>query len=127
MSVLRSWGVIADRGALPEKRFLIAARLGVDRLRDQSSLVRKEAVKVRINVKVYCKEVCCGVQRYLRKRAVCDGQGNAKVPVRSRLIYCIDSNLTVRLFGFVSPLGVSELNHPSSPLLLHVAFLLAFM
>lgn len=46
MAVLRVWGVITERGALPRKRFLVAARLGADRLRDQSSLVRKEAVKV---------------------------------------------------------------------------------
>ncbi|CBN77248.1 conserved unknown protein [Ectocarpus siliculosus] len=46
VAVLRSWGRIAERGALPRKRFLIAARLGRDRLRDQSSLVRKEAVKL---------------------------------------------------------------------------------
>ncbi|CAN0427247.1 unnamed protein product, partial [Hapterophycus canaliculatus] len=46
LAVLRAWGSIAERGALPRKRFLIAARLGRNRLRDQSSLVRKEAVKV---------------------------------------------------------------------------------
>lgn len=46
MAVLRVWGIITERGALPRKRFLVAARLGADRLRDQSSLVRKEAVKV---------------------------------------------------------------------------------
>lgn len=44
--MLRAWGVIAERQALPRRRFLVAARLGTDRLRDQSSLVRKEAVKV---------------------------------------------------------------------------------
>lgn len=46
MMVLKAWAVIAERRALPRKRFLIAVRLGADRLRDQSSLVRKEAAKV---------------------------------------------------------------------------------
>ncbi|CAM9483812.1 unnamed protein product [Scytosiphon promiscuus] len=46
LAVLRAWSSIAERGALPRKRFLIAARLGRNRLRDQSSLVRKEAVKL---------------------------------------------------------------------------------
>lgn len=46
LAVLRAWGSIAERGALPRMRFLVAARLGRDRLHDQSSLVRKEAIKV---------------------------------------------------------------------------------
>ena len=44
--VLRAWGSIAERRALPRMYYLVAAKLGSDRLRDQSSLVRKEAAKV---------------------------------------------------------------------------------
>ena len=46
VAVLKAWASIAERGALPRVRVLIAARLGRDRLRDQSSMVRKEAVRV---------------------------------------------------------------------------------
>ncbi|CAM9236529.1 unnamed protein product [Pylaiella littoralis] len=46
LAVLRAWRSIAERRALPRARFPDAARLGRDRLHDQSSLVRKEAVKL---------------------------------------------------------------------------------
>eukprot|EP00903_Cladosiphon_okamuranus_P005553 g5529.t1 len=46
VAVLKAWASIAERGALPRVRVLIVARLGRDRLRDQSSMVRKEAVRL---------------------------------------------------------------------------------
>lgn len=52
VAVLKAWASIAERGALPRVRVLIAARLGRDRLRDQSSMVRKEAVRVSIQLRV---------------------------------------------------------------------------